>query len=91
MLWLLTLFLSAGEKYEQAVECAKTFLLFHPEDEMMNQNLNYYSAVLGEEKAAAISARQVLLHSQRFDFIIVTAEGQEDHLFNMWPPKNNTC
>ncbi|XP_005798321.1 prolyl 3-hydroxylase 1 [Xiphophorus maculatus] len=49
-----------SEKYEHAVECAKTFLLFHPEDEMMNQNLNYYSAVLGEEKAAAISARQVV-------------------------------
>ncbi|XP_008408491.1 prolyl 3-hydroxylase 1 [Poecilia reticulata] len=49
-----------SEKYEQAIECAKTFLLFHPEDQMMNQNLNYYSAVLGEEKAAAISARQVV-------------------------------
>ncbi|XP_035767670.1 prolyl 3-hydroxylase 1 [Neolamprologus brichardi] len=46
------------EKYEKAIECAKTFLLFHPEDEVMNQNLNYYSAVLGEDKAAAISARQ---------------------------------
>ncbi|KAM4741936.1 prolyl 3-hydroxylase 1 [Anableps anableps] len=49
-----------SEKYEQAIECAKTYLLFHPEDEMMTQNLNYYSAVLGEEKAAAISARQVV-------------------------------
>lgn len=51
-----------GEKYEKAIECAKTYLLFHPEDEVMNQNLNYYSAVLGEDKAAAISARQVQLH-----------------------------
>uniref|UniRef100_A0A669DI84 procollagen-proline 3-dioxygenase n=1 Tax=Oreochromis niloticus TaxID=8128 RepID=A0A669DI84_ORENI len=50
------------EKYEKAIECAKTYLLFHPEDEVMNQNLNYYSAVLGEDKAAAISARQVQLH-----------------------------
>ncbi|KAM9364419.1 prolyl 3-hydroxylase 1 [Pholidichthys leucotaenia] len=49
-----------SEKYEQAIECAKTYLLFHPGDEVMNQNLNYYSAVLGEEKAAAISARQVV-------------------------------
>uniref|UniRef100_I3J5S9 procollagen-proline 3-dioxygenase n=1 Tax=Oreochromis niloticus TaxID=8128 RepID=I3J5S9_ORENI len=48
------------EKYEKAIECAKTYLLFHPEDEVMNQNLNYYSAVLGEDKAAAISARQVV-------------------------------
>ncbi|MEQ2175643.1 Prolyl 3-hydroxylase 1, partial [Goodea atripinnis] len=51
-----------SEKYEEAIECAKTFLLFHPENEMMTQNLNYYSAVLGKDKAAAISARQVLLH-----------------------------
>ncbi|CAG5984671.1 unnamed protein product [Menidia menidia] len=49
-----------SEKYEQAIECAKTFLLFHPQDEVMNQNLNYYSAVLGEEKARSISARQVV-------------------------------
>ncbi|XP_039972450.1 prolyl 3-hydroxylase 1 [Xiphias gladius] len=49
-----------SEKYEQAIECAKTFLLFHPEDEVMNQNLAYYSAVLGEDKAETISARQVV-------------------------------
>ncbi|XP_041639932.1 prolyl 3-hydroxylase 1 [Cheilinus undulatus] len=47
-----------SEKYEQAIECAKTFLLFHPNDEVMNQNLAYYSAVLGEDKAQTISARQ---------------------------------
>lgn len=46
------------EKYAQAIECAKTFLLFHPEDEVMNQNLAYYSAVLGEDKAAPLSPRQ---------------------------------
>ncbi|XP_010754375.3 prolyl 3-hydroxylase 1 [Larimichthys crocea] len=49
-----------SEKYEQAIECAKTFLLFHPDDEVMNQNLAYYSAVLGEDKAKTISARQVV-------------------------------
>ncbi|XP_071350885.1 prolyl 3-hydroxylase 1 [Trachinotus anak] len=49
-----------SEKYEQAIECAKTFLLFHPNDEVMNQNLAYYSAVLGEDKAETISARQVV-------------------------------
>ncbi|XP_070758571.1 prolyl 3-hydroxylase 1 [Enoplosus armatus] len=49
-----------SEKYEQAIECAKTFLLFHPDDEVMNQNLAYYSAVLGEDKAGSISARQVV-------------------------------
>uniref|UniRef100_A0A8C4ECP8 procollagen-proline 3-dioxygenase n=1 Tax=Dicentrarchus labrax TaxID=13489 RepID=A0A8C4ECP8_DICLA len=48
-----------SEKYEQAIECARTFLLFHPDDEVMNQNLAYYSAVLGEDKAKTISARQV--------------------------------
>lgn len=49
-----------SEKYEQAIECAKTYLLFHPEDVVMTQNLNYYSVVLGEDKAAAIPARQVV-------------------------------
>uniref|UniRef100_A0A8C7ZCW6 procollagen-proline 3-dioxygenase n=1 Tax=Oryzias sinensis TaxID=183150 RepID=A0A8C7ZCW6_9TELE len=50
-----------SEKYEKAIECAKTYLLFHPDDEVMNQNLNYYSAVLGEDKAKTITARQVLI------------------------------
>jgi len=53
--------LCPGEKYEQAIECTKTFLLFHPGDEVMNQNLAYYSAVLGEDKAKDIVARQVRL------------------------------
>lgn len=53
--------LCPGEKLEQAIECAKTFLLFHPEDEVMNQNLAYYSAVLGDDKANNLSARQVQL------------------------------
>ncbi|XP_029007877.1 prolyl 3-hydroxylase 1 isoform X2 [Betta splendens] len=47
-----------SEKLEQAIECAKTFLLFHPEDEVMKQNLAYYSAVLGDDAARAISPRQ---------------------------------
>ncbi|KAM7423310.1 hypothetical protein PAMA_011053 [Pampus argenteus] len=49
-----------SEKYERAIECAKTFLLFRPNDEVMKQNLAYYSAVLGEDKAETISARQVV-------------------------------
>ncbi|XP_067444489.1 prolyl 3-hydroxylase 1 [Thunnus thynnus] len=49
-----------SEKYERAIECAKTFLLFHPNDQVMKQNLAYYSAVLGEDKAETISARQVV-------------------------------
>ncbi|XP_017352094.1 prolyl 3-hydroxylase 1 [Ictalurus punctatus] len=47
-----------SEQYEKAIECAKTFLLFRPDDEVMKQNLAYYSAILGEEKAAAITARE---------------------------------
>ncbi|KAM6947666.1 prolyl 3-hydroxylase 1 [Lycodopsis pacificus] len=55
-----------SEKFERAIECAKTFLLFHPDDEVMNQNLAYYSAVLGEDKARPIKARQVVkLHIQQ--------------------------
>ncbi|XP_062271803.1 prolyl 3-hydroxylase 1 [Scomber scombrus] len=49
-----------SEKYERAIECAKTFLLFRPNDQVMGQNLAYYSAVLGEDKAGTISARQVV-------------------------------
>uniref|UniRef100_A0A3B4A4N9 procollagen-proline 3-dioxygenase n=1 Tax=Periophthalmus magnuspinnatus TaxID=409849 RepID=A0A3B4A4N9_9GOBI len=48
-----------SENYEKAIECAKTFLLFHPKDEVMNQNLAYYSVVLGEDKAETVSVRQV--------------------------------
>uniref|UniRef100_A0AAR2JUY5 procollagen-proline 3-dioxygenase n=1 Tax=Pygocentrus nattereri TaxID=42514 RepID=A0AAR2JUY5_PYGNA len=58
-----------SEQYEKAIESAKTYLLFHPEDEVMKQNLAYYSVVLGEDKAADISAREVLTklpHSQPF-------------------------
>ncbi|KAJ3600248.1 hypothetical protein NHX12_031234 [Muraenolepis orangiensis] len=48
-----------SEKYEKAIECAKTFLMFHPEDQVMAQNLAYYSAVLGEE-AHTLTHRQVV-------------------------------
>ncbi|KAG9352763.1 hypothetical protein JZ751_017339 [Albula glossodonta] len=48
------------ENYEKAIECAKTYLLFHPEDEVMSQNLAFYSATLGEDKAAEISARELV-------------------------------
>ncbi|XP_033909331.3 prolyl 3-hydroxylase 1 [Acipenser ruthenus] len=47
-----------SEKYEKAIECAKTYLLFRPNDDVMIQNLAYYSTVLGEERAAAITARE---------------------------------
>ncbi|KAI5622959.1 prolyl 3-hydroxylase 1 [Silurus asotus] len=49
-----------SEQYEKAIECAKTFLLFYPDDQVMKQNLAYYSVILGEEKAAAITARKVV-------------------------------
>ncbi|XP_064353151.1 prolyl 3-hydroxylase 1 isoform X4 [Dromaius novaehollandiae] len=44
--------------YEKAVECAKTYLLFFPNDEVMNQNLAYYTAVLGEKLAGPIEPRE---------------------------------
>ncbi|KAG9482355.1 hypothetical protein GDO78_011182 [Eleutherodactylus coqui] len=46
------------ENYTKAIECTKTSLLFHPNDEVMNQNLAYYTAVLGEESAALIQPRE---------------------------------
>lgn len=45
--------------YSQAIECAKTYLLFFPSDEVMSQNLAYYTAMLGEEEASSISPREV--------------------------------
>uniref|UniRef100_A0A8C5U6U6 procollagen-proline 3-dioxygenase n=1 Tax=Malurus cyaneus samueli TaxID=2593467 RepID=A0A8C5U6U6_9PASS len=44
--------------YEKAIECAKTYLLFFPHDEVMNQNLAYYTAVLGENLARSIQPRE---------------------------------
>lgn len=52
-------FLIAGGNYEKAIECAKTYLLFFPHDEVMNQNLAYYTAVLGENLARPIQPREV--------------------------------
>ncbi|XP_061687561.1 prolyl 3-hydroxylase 1 isoform X2 [Syngnathoides biaculeatus] len=49
-----------GERYDLAIECAKTFLLFHPDNEVMKQNLAYYSAILGMDKADFIPARQMV-------------------------------
>lgn len=45
--------------YTQAIECAKTYLLFFPSDEVMTQNLAYYTAMLGEEQARSINPREV--------------------------------
>ncbi|XP_033692679.1 prolyl 3-hydroxylase 1 isoform X2 [Tursiops truncatus] len=44
--------------YTQAIECAKTYLLFFPNEEVMSQNLAYYTAMLGEEQARSIGPRE---------------------------------
>ncbi|XP_068096660.1 prolyl 3-hydroxylase 1 isoform X2 [Hyperolius riggenbachi] len=46
------------ENYTKAIEGTKTYLLFHPKDEVMNQNLVYYTAVLGEGQAELIQPRE---------------------------------
>ncbi|XP_016158870.1 PREDICTED: prolyl 3-hydroxylase 1 [Ficedula albicollis] len=52
--------------YEKAIECAKTYLLFFPHDEVMNQNLAYYTAVLGENLARSIQPREeIQVYHQR--------------------------
>lgn len=53
------LFLFPGGNYKKAIECTKTYLLFFPNDEVMNQNLAYYTAVLGEDLARPIEPREV--------------------------------
>ncbi|XP_027714257.1 prolyl 3-hydroxylase 1-like [Vombatus ursinus] len=49
--------------YTQAIECAKTYLLFFPNDEVMNQNLAYYTAMLGEEPVKLLRPRE---NAQRY-------------------------
>uniref|UniRef100_A0A8B9DXH1 procollagen-proline 3-dioxygenase n=1 Tax=Anser cygnoides TaxID=8845 RepID=A0A8B9DXH1_ANSCY len=51
--------------YEKAIECTKTYLLFFPNDEVMNQNLAYYTAVLGEDLARPIEPREIRAYRQR--------------------------
>lgn len=76
------------ENYEKAIECAKTYLLFHPEEEVMNQNVAYYSAVLGEEQATGISAREVVLQNIRYLFapqVVGSQEGRPRLLLRAMP------
>lgn len=47
-----------SENYSQAIECTKTYLLFYPNDEVMNQNLQYYQAVLGDELSRHLTHRE---------------------------------
>ncbi|XP_051895479.1 prolyl 3-hydroxylase 1 isoform X2 [Pristis pectinata] len=49
-----------SENYSQAIECTKTYLLFYPNDEVMNQNLQYYQAVLGEELSRHLTHREYI-------------------------------
>ncbi|XP_060550189.1 prolyl 3-hydroxylase 1 isoform X1 [Pantherophis guttatus] len=44
--------------YGKAVECAKTYLLFFPNDNVMKQNEAYYAAMLGENLAERIRPRE---------------------------------
>lgn len=90
--WLLCPCVSIpGEQYEKAIECAKTFLLFRPDDEVMNQNLAYYSVVLGEEKAVDITARQVLTHDMNIHLSFCSSQLQDSSFHcrraSFFPPK----
>ncbi|XP_077458833.1 prolyl 3-hydroxylase 1 isoform X3 [Stigmatopora argus] len=49
-----------SESYDLAIECAKTYLLFHPDDEVMKQNLDFYSTMHGLEEAELLTARQTV-------------------------------
>ncbi|XP_039223711.1 prolyl 3-hydroxylase 1 [Crotalus tigris] len=52
--------------YGKAVECAKTYLLFFPNDDVMKQNVAYYAAMLGEHLAEHIGPREkVQLYHRR--------------------------
>ncbi|NWS97454.1 P3H1 hydroxylase, partial [Mionectes macconnelli] len=60
--------------YEKAIECAKTYLLFFPHDEVMNQNLAYYTAVLGENLARPIQPREVSTQLRHLSSLGIFAE-----------------
>ncbi|XP_043935544.1 prolyl 3-hydroxylase 3 [Protopterus annectens] len=49
-----------AKKYDKAAECAKTYLVFFPSDETMQQNLQSYEALLGQEMTASIPPRENL-------------------------------
>ncbi|XP_061457801.1 prolyl 3-hydroxylase 1 isoform X2 [Rhineura floridana] len=61
--------------YEKAIECAQTYLLFFPNDEVMNQNLAYYTAVLGENLAKPIHPRKEVHLYQRRSLL------EKEHLY----------
>ncbi|KAM4015403.1 prolyl 3-hydroxylase 1 [Anomaloglossus baeobatrachus] len=56
--WTVEVALCFTENYTKAIQCAKTYLLFHPNEQIMNQNLAYYAAVMGEGDAALIQPRE---------------------------------
>lgn len=51
--------LSVGE-YVKALECAKAYLLLHPDDEDVLDNVDYYESLLDDSiDLASIEAREV--------------------------------
>lgn len=63
---------SVGE-YVKALECAKAYLLLHPDDEDVLDNVDYYESLLDDSMdPASVEAREVrsmsseeILHSTR--------------------------
>uniref|UniRef100_A0A8C4PY12 procollagen-proline 3-dioxygenase n=1 Tax=Eptatretus burgeri TaxID=7764 RepID=A0A8C4PY12_EPTBU len=51
-------------EYERAIECTKSFLLFHPDDHSMQQNVKLYHRLLGEEKDLQ-PRREAVAHLKR--------------------------
>lgn len=50
---------SVGE-YVKALECAKAYLLLHPDDEDVRDNVDYYESLLDDSiDPASIQAREV--------------------------------
>lgn len=70
MRWLLCF--SVGE-YVKALECAKAYLLLHPDDEDVLDNVDYYESLLDDSiDPAMIEAREVKTNSWEL-FILLDA------------------
>ena len=67
---------SVGE-YVKALECAKAYLLLHPDDEDVLDNVDYYEGLLdGSTDPASIKAREVRPMSEKKLFILLGALGR---------------
>ena len=71
--WHCPLGFSVGE-YVKALECAKAYLLLHPDDEDVLDNVDYYESLLDDNlDPASVEAREVRPMSEKKLVILLGA------------------